>query len=103
MAICYVRTEKLCAACAALGVGEEAYEMSPAVRAVELNDVCTPCVKHLRTAYVGVVNHKKDQVLLDKVAASSSWCRSHEWRRSQNPTPYEGNVAVCPAPNSATE
>lgn len=102
MSICYIRTDKLCETCAALGVGEEGYDMSPAVRAVELNDICSPCVKHLKTAYIGVVNHKKDQELLDKVAAVSPWCISNEWCRSQNPTSCEGNVAVCPAPNSDT-
>jgi hypothetical protein len=65
MAVCYLKSQCLCTKCANLGVSSH-----EDLRVLELSDLCNPCVRRLRTSYVGVVSAKFDQPLIDMVRVS---------------------------------
>jgi hypothetical protein len=78
MSVCIVKQGHLCSNCSALCHHVEVKDMET-LSAIELNDLCLPCVRALKSSYVDVVSYKHSQDLIDRVKANSPWCRSHRY------------------------
>lgn len=75
MSVCVVKYHHLCEPCRAHC--HSIPNGNPEHSAVELNDLCSLCVKTLKNSYVGVVSARHDWGLLEAVTAASPWCREH--------------------------
>lgn len=75
MSVCIFKFHHFCDTCKPLGVPIP--NGNPEHKAVEVNDLCYPCVRGSKASYVGPVSRKFDSALIEAVEKVSPWCKAH--------------------------
>lgn len=80
MAVCVVKYHHMCETCR--GVCHSLPESNPEHSAVELNDLCSPCLRGLKSSFVEAINYSRNRELVKKVQDESPWLKEQAKARA---------------------